>query len=95
MSEDRAELAKYLNTLREVADAACDEAFAQRNTLKGAINWGDLGCVSAEYYVDADGGEGYRITIEEADPWNTELHEFIQTKITEAGYADIEIYTEW
>lgn len=86
---------EILTALREAADRICDEAFAARDTIKGPINWGDLGCVRAEYYVADDGVKGYRVLIEEAHHDNAELHEFIAAKLREAGYPDVEIQTEW
>lgn len=91
-----------LVALREEVDSLCDDAFAEHHasggdTFRGdAINWGDLGCVSAEFWVDDATHTGYRVYIEEAAPDGCPLLVgWIETKLGERGFTDIEVVTEW
>jgi hypothetical protein len=82
--------------LREEADAACDAAYLAREEFSyQCVNWGDFGCVSAEHWVDDEGVEGYRVLLEEADPNNREVAEFVRARLDAAGFHDVEITFEW
>lgn len=82
-----------LKQLREAADRACD--LAMNAGVKGAINWGDLGCTYAEHYDAEEDGSGYRVHIEEAAPGERELIEFVAGKLREQGFGEIDVQTEW
>ncbi len=60
-----------------------------------AINWGDLSCVGAEHCTDDEGRSTCRVYIEEASPSCPELQKFIRHKLSELGYDEIEVITEW
>lgn len=60
-----------------------------------AINWADLHCHSAEFYLNSEDIAGYRVYIEEASPSCPKLHERIQEQLQKKGYSDIEVITEW
>lgn len=87
-------MAYELKALREAADQACDRAFSM-TWHRSAINWGDFGCVSAEHWNDDGGEEGYRVLLEEADPSNQEVGEFIAGELAKAGFHNIEVVFEW
>jgi hypothetical protein len=86
-------MAYDLKALRETADKACDAAF--NANLDCCVNWGDFACVGAEHWVDDEGNEGYRVCIEEADPNNREMGEFITEHLVQAGYEGVEVVFEW
>jgi hypothetical protein len=72
-------MAYDLKALRAAADKACDAAFNE--DLDCCVNWGDFACVRAEHWADDEGGEGYRVCLEEADPSNREMGEFIAARL--------------
>lgn len=82
-----------LKALREAADKACDAAFNE--DIDCCVNWGDFACVGAEHWADDEGGEGYRVRIEEADPSNEEMGAFISERLELGGFKDVEIVFEW
>lgn len=84
-----------LKALREAADKACEEAFTKRKEFHEAINWGDLGCISARYIVDDEGNEFYQVIIDEAAPECSKFHGFICEWLCIAGFPDVEVLTEW
>ena len=83
--------------LQAIYDYA-NEVLEQANPedIDGAINWGDLSCTDVEVSVSVHGWTGIRVTIEECDPYNPELREFMHKKLTDK-FPDIafEINTEW
>jgi len=64
--------------------------------VEGAINWGDLSCTDVEMSVSVHGWIGIRVTIEECDPYNPELRDYMEKKLSEK-FPDtpFEINTEW
>lgn len=85
-----------LKALELCADAATTEAETQITRFEGeAINWGDLGCVGAEWYVGADDNTGYRVWIEEADPASYRLRDFIREHLARHGFVDVDVMLEW
>jgi hypothetical protein len=88
---------KYdLDKLKAAADIACEEAIACRDTFDhAAVNWGDFGCMSVEHWRNNDGDEGYRVCIEEADPSNTEVGNYIWSRLDKAGFRDVAVVFEW
>lgn len=84
-----------LKELRDAANKACDMAFDEKERPGKAINWADLGCVSAERYETDQGDTGYRVYIEEVSPDEHKLPWYIAGKLEEMGYKDIEVITAW
>lgn len=85
-----------LKALELCADAAVVEAETQIERFEGeAINWGDVGCVGAEWYVGADDNTGYRVWIEEADPAAYRLRDFIRGHLARHGFVDVDVMLEW
>lgn len=85
-----------LHALRMCADAATTEAEDYKPLFDGeVINWGDLGCTGAEWYVNADDVTGYRVWIEEVDPAAYRLHDFIREYLSEHGFVDVDVMLEW
>ena len=84
-----------LRALRRTAEMACEYAVRKRKTIDGPINWGDLRPVSVEHYESDDGGEGFRVNIEEAAPDAYELRRFIEAYLAKRGFPDVEVKTEW
>jgi hypothetical protein len=86
---------KTLEELRQYADDACDAAWGSEDCKQDPINWGDLGCVSAEAYVTEDGEEGFRVLIEEADPHCPNLRAFVAAYLEGCGWNNVDVVTEW
>ena len=84
-----------LTVLKRAANEACKMAFEARFDINGPINWGDLGCATAERYQDEAGRIGFRVLIEEAAPEAHELQEYIACGLAEMGCLDVEVLTEW
>lgn len=81
--------------LARLANAACEAAYEQRQSIDGTINWADLECVAAEWYEADDGTRGYRVFIEEADPAAYELQTFIAEWLIARGVEDVVVLTDW
>lgn len=85
-----------LFALRDCADYACTAARTEcPDCLTQPINWGDLGCISAEYYVDEFGNVGHRVWIEEADPSSYHLRDFVRGYLSRHGYESIDVMLDW
>ena len=85
-----------LAQLEIAAEKACRWAFHERRKLKNAgVNWGDIGCYSAETYQDSRGDSGYRVNLEEASPDAWEFRAFIREYLWSHGFPDVEVRTEW
>lgn len=88
-------MAYNLKLLRAATNNAIDAARTAVPAISGAINWGNLRCVSAEHWRNDEGAEGYRVWIEEAAPECSELHRGVAAHLAAAGFNDIEVITEW
>jgi hypothetical protein len=86
---------KQLQILRDASNDAISEAFEKRQEISGAINWGDLCCVAAEFIVDQEGNQRVQVRIEEAAPDYGEFHEFIAKRLEENGFGNVTVLTEW
>lgn len=69
------------------------------NQIKGAINWGDLGCSLVER-VESYGGSpatelAWRVVIEEAAPGSYELTSAVHNELSAQGFKNIEVQAEW
>ena len=85
-----------LKKLKQATTRCCKLAYGARHTFKNtAVNWFDLQCTCAEYYIDDLGNTGYRVLIEEAASDNAEVVNFIADELTMLEYKDIEIKLEW
>lgn len=77
-------------------DAILEEASKLKSLFReDPINWGDLSCVSTEYYETCFGENGSRVFISEAAPEATTLKEFVFDKLRERDWIGIEVITEW
>lgn len=83
----------YLTTLRQVATEACNAAHAAG--VGGPVNWADLRCIGAQYWLDDEGDTGYRVTLSEADAAAAALHVFVRDFLAKRGFAGVEVVTEW
>ena len=87
----------YLLLIQETVNEILERA--QGANIRGAINWADLSCSEVCKCVNQDGDESIKILIEEADPHNDQLIEYVatclkfQSKV--AIKEDFEINTEW
>jgi hypothetical protein len=70
---------------------------ADPNEIDGAINWGDLGCTDVQECRSVhDNYTTVTVTIEEADPSNQELRQYVYERLTEKfPGVQFEINTEW
>jgi hypothetical protein len=84
-----------LIALRQAANDACEAARNADPRLVDAVNWGDLSCVRAESCDGDDGSLIYRVWISEADPDAGIFQSFVSEYLSEAGYSNITVSTEW
>jgi len=92
----RRDTVEYLKRLKDATQQACDEALDRSHEFADeAINWGDLGCVRAEYTLDDQGDVGYGAWIEEAAPQSAKLCAFIGQRLQEMGHKDVRVRCEW
>ena len=59
------------------------------------VNWSNLRCNQAEYFVTDNGAEGYRLWISEADPDNSTLMAYILGWLNDTEFKDTEVRFEW
>lgn len=85
-----------LAALKRCADDATSDAEMEIGRFSGeAINWGDLGCTGAEYYINDYDSTGYRVIIEEAAPDACKLQAFVREYLAKNGFVDVDVVTEW
>lgn len=84
----------YLKELKAKGEEACEAALENSGVIGGAVNWGDLHCTGAEYFLQDDGYESYRIYVEEASPDAGDLINWLEEYMFNAGW-DCEVITEW
>lgn len=84
-----------LDALRAAANEACVAAIGKCAEIKGAVNWGDLGCHEASRYETDRGETGYFVTISEASYNASDLMFFISRELKNSGFANIEVRLEW
>ena len=61
----------------------------------GAINWGDLKCISAHLGVDRNADPTYQVVIDEAAPDESKFHEHIAQELAAYGWPGVQVITEW
>jgi len=83
-----------LRALERMTDEILDELVVSDAKLDGAINWGDLGCVEAQLIITAEAAPHYTVVIEEADPYNEELHSYVFDRLL-PEFGAVHIRTEW
>lgn len=87
---------QLISNLKLIKTCAQKHLDAARSAdVRGPVNWGDLKVVSAEYVMDDDENESYRVLIEEADPGAFELQEYVQTGLRNDGIECVQVVTEW
>lgn len=75
---------------------ATNQALARaEGRVASAINWADLACRDVRRWTDDTGASGYAVSIEEAAPDAWELQTFVREYLVEAGFANVEVVTEW
>ncbi|MEO5367470.1 MAG: hypothetical protein H7831_14190 [Magnetococcus sp. WYHC-3] len=85
-----------LKKLKSDTNKVCRMAEAGKGLFSdAAVNWADFSCHDAQYVLHADGSESYRVLIEEANPDNREVIEFIAEELSIRGYKDIEVEFQW
>lgn len=93
----------WLQLLRDAADEVVKEAF-ELHRAKGratpfstdCVNWGDIGCINASWYRDADGVEGPEILLSEASPGGCYFFcEWVCNRLAERGFEGVTAKTEW
>jgi hypothetical protein len=76
--------------IEQIVDAACDEAI--HKDFEESINYADLCCVDVAMSLRT---QNYLVYIEEASPDCPKFQQYVYDKLAEAGFADVEIRTEW
>lgn len=84
-----------LKALEADAEAACVAAQIVTPRIDGAINWADLHCVEAGLCRTSAGDEYLYVCIEECDPHQRALYEFIKGELSGAGWDGVDIRFEW
>lgn len=84
-----------LKELVKIACEACEACRADETCKQEAVNWGDFGCVGAEWYIDDEGNTGARVLIEEADPSCYHVQKFIGEYLALRGFGRVEVRAEW
>ena len=87
--------ADELQTLIGLANDACQAAFNNEKCREDAVNWGDLGCIEAQFCADEHGNTWYHVLIEEAFPSADNLRNFVMEYLAAAEYAGVEVETAW
>lgn len=82
-----------LQALRNAVDNICADVDPQ--AFDEPINWGDLGCVEAIYYLADDNSQGYRVYIEELAPDCYQFRAYVEKKLAEAGWPNVEVNLSW
>lgn len=87
---DEAKLREIYDYANEVLDNTKPE------DVKGAINWGDLGCVDVSWCKSVHGTESVMLLIEEVSPDCYELRQYMYERMMEK-FPNImfEVHTEW
>lgn len=92
----------WLGQLRETANGIIKEAYVlhrgnERSPFTGdCVNWGDIRCINACWYRDADGTEGPTIELSEASPGGAPvLCEWVCNRLAERGFENVTASTEW
>ena len=90
-------LTKRLRELQRATDQALKDAYERHlsGKLHCTVNWMDLYCEDAAWVISLEGGEHWRVDIQEADPDNVVLRHFIRQWLDAAGFGDVVVHTEW
>ena len=80
--------------IRDLTNEAIAALQARSDKLDGAINWGDLACVDAWYFIDSFGFSGYRVLVEGASPDAVDLQEYIEDYLLD-HMLDVYVVLEW
>lgn len=83
-----------LEQFEEDVDKIIDSA-KPKDFPSASINWGDLGCVRASVEIDKNKQVFFIAYVEELDPHNSEFSEWVQSKLAEKGYENVEIRCSW
>ena len=84
------------HNLKEIYEYANGVLNSTRKDIEGAINWSDLSCTDVVMSMSVHGNMWIRVDIEEADPHNPELREYMYEKLkTKYPDTEFEINTEW
>lgn len=86
LTPEAGDLAERVAQVIDTAIGRADPA-----TIKGAVNWGDLGCISVEF--DTDGT--VTALVSEASPDASELITHLVAALRAAGIGDVWVRTEW
>ena len=90
-----ADLIARLVRLKDATDLAIADARRRKMQFDDAVNWGDLGCIAAEYVLDSEGTESFRVVIAEAAPDAGEFRRFIEEALGQSGFPAVDVATEW
>ena len=82
---------EYLTEIKRVGNELCADI---DKLPKNAVNYGDVRCISVEYYIDDEGDSGIRATFSEADPSASKFKKYIYDGFVSRGY-NVEVATEW
>ena len=90
-----------VNQALDIVDGAVEAAIAEAQKHKTgslqheAINWGDLHCDGVVFVIGVNGKRFYLATVTEASPACPDLQTFLQGRLSEMGFKNVQIETEW
>lgn len=85
-----------LQDLYTATNEVVKDAIKCKNDIDGDINWGNLSCTEAAKIENNYGEAHYRVTIQECNPDNIELWDFIYRKLWEKfPNIILEIQFDW
>jgi hypothetical protein len=87
----------FLRRLRKATQEACRQTRDREanRRLQDAVNWADLACVQAIHWEDDEGDSGYLVLIREAAPDAWKFRTEITRLLSDAGFPNIAVKTEW
>lgn len=85
---------QLLRRLRAEAELICKSAHRRRRSIKGAINWADLGPYEVSQVMTDSGKTYFEVWIEEAAPDATELQEYVRKRLETIGWKAVRVMTE-
>ena len=94
---------EWLQNLKKAANEVLAEA-VELHRVKGldtpfkadCVNWADLSCCSAYWYVDDEAMEGPFINVSEASPGGAYfLCLWVSERLAERGFDGVSVKTEW
>lgn len=92
---ERETTADKLVRLRNQVNAILDNHRNLDAPKDSPVNWANLSCENVGITCDWRGDLCWTVTVAEAAPDATLFHDWLASKLAEAGYMPVEVVTEW